>query len=238
MAIMANSENSENSAVFPEANNEPDMDDLEISQDILNSNHVERFSTSEAAERLSMKPQVLRNWCVKFDPYINVEKTPSGHRIFTEDSLERIRRIKVVQAENNFKDSEMLDFLETSTGKVFIESKNNIRMLEAAMNAMMERMDERITEAVKINIKQAFDSSRTLEDNRNSEEYTRLSNELTQKNLELQQAKSEMENLRAEMERLKGEKEKTDSQLMEQMQKNMDLMEHTKKKKGIFGLFS
>ncbi|SKB92043.1 MerR HTH family regulatory protein [Lachnospiraceae bacterium] len=262
METSANSEREKFDTEFRETNIRFDVDDAGAAQDILNSDHVERFTTSEAAERLNMKPQVLRNWCVKFDPYIDVEKTPSGHRIFTADSLEKIRRIKVVQAENNFKDSDMLEFLESSTGRIFIENKNNIRMLEAAMNAMIEKMDEHIAAAVQKNIAEAFDASKALVDQKNSEEFEQVSTELSQKSMELEQTKDEIAKLKeekekaesdlraqqqknldlieqnkAELERLKNEKETVETQLREQMQKNLELLEKDRKKKGLFGLF-
>jgi DNA-binding transcriptional MerR regulator len=59
-----------------------------------------RYSATQAARLLGVKPHVLRFWEKRFE--IRPERNSAGRRIYSQDQVEKLRRIKFLRYDEQF----------------------------------------------------------------------------------------------------------------------------------------
>lgn len=121
----------------PEVENAPDVSDIEVglpkveiihaqqaeieeehlTEDELHKLGSERavyFKTREVAARLGCSEQMIRNYSQDFADYLQIEKTPSGHRRYTTDDIERLGNLIKLKADKGLSNEQVIEFLSAN----------------------------------------------------------------------------------------------------------------------------
>jgi len=61
-----------------------------------------KFKTGEVAQQLNISDQAVRNYCKDFAELLEVERTPSGQRLFLQKDIEQLREIIEFKTKNNY----------------------------------------------------------------------------------------------------------------------------------------
>lgn len=103
------------------------------------------YKIGEVAKMLGVSDQVLRNYCMWFDKFLNIQKTKGGQRLFQKKDVERLRVIIKLKNERRFTNEQVTQFLE---GKNPYESNKKHEDGSSNANVLMEMIRGAVVEAV------------------------------------------------------------------------------------------
>lgn len=103
------------------------------------------YKIGEVAKMLGVSDQVLRNYCMWFDKFLNIQKTKGGQRLFQKKDIENLRVIIKLKNERRFTNEQVTQFLE---GKNPYESNKKHEDDSSNANVLMEMIRGAVVEAV------------------------------------------------------------------------------------------
>lgn len=75
------------------------------------------YKTKDVAARLGITEQLVRNYCMYFDPFLNIEKLPSNQRRFKEEDINKLGSILQLMREKNMTVNETIQYLQSGDEK-------------------------------------------------------------------------------------------------------------------------
>lgn len=78
----------------------------------LGSDKSVLYKTQDVANILGISTQTVRNYLETFEEYLDIEKTPGGHRLYTAADIEKLRNIIKLRNERKLTMKQTLEFLQ------------------------------------------------------------------------------------------------------------------------------
>lgn len=100
------------------------------------------YKTKDVAIKLGMSEQTIRNYCQVFDEYLNIIKTPSGHRLFSAIDIERLKGIIQIKNEKGISLEQTYDLLTNES------DPDTLLLPEKRLEFFMKMIEESVEEAV------------------------------------------------------------------------------------------
>lgn len=75
------------------------------------------YKTKDVAARLGITEQLVRNYCMYFEPFLNIEKLPSNQRRFKEEDINKLGAILQLMREKNMTVNETIQYLQSGDEK-------------------------------------------------------------------------------------------------------------------------
>lgn len=77
----------------------------------------EKYTTSEAADKLEVAPSTLRYWEKELSNYINISRNEHGHRQYTPEDIEQLKKIKNYLYRQNYSIKQVREILNLEDNK-------------------------------------------------------------------------------------------------------------------------
>lgn len=78
----------------------------------LGSDKSVMYKTQDVSNILGISTQTVRNYLETFENYLDIEKTPGGHRLYTAADIEKLRNIIKLKTERKLTMKQTLEFLQ------------------------------------------------------------------------------------------------------------------------------
>lgn len=117
------------------------------------------YKTKDVARELGITVQDVRNYDKMFEEYLNVERTPSGHRLFTREYIDKMAAILELKRANNYTFEQTREALSTDEGQI-MSTRDEMERLHKLLELMTSRIELSGRE-VKQAVKEAVDRALT-----------------------------------------------------------------------------
>lgn len=194
------------------------------------------YKTSEVAKILNVSTQMIRNHSLEFEKYLNIIRTPTGHRLYTQRDIERLGSIIQMKKELGLDSKRIGELLEAET------DPDNALIPQQRTEYILEVINENIKKTIQASLDTYIN---LIEDkNKNVEvEYTSAleeTNELikgmvekiNEKDAIIEELRLEKESYENEIKEIRELSEKNHEELMATLQ------EMNEKKKRKFPFFN
>ena len=125
-----------------------------------------------------------------FEEFLNVERTPSGHRLFTREYIDKMASILELKRINGYTFEQTKEALSTDEGQVLSE-RNEMERLHKLLELMTSRIEltgKEIKNAVRSEVEQVLNDTTQKLLTDSSEHNNETLEELRKQNAELKQA--------------------------------------------------
>ena len=194
------------------------------------------YKTGDVAEELNITDQDVRNYAQFFEDILKIEKTPSGHRRYTRENIDKLASILRLKQENNYTFEQIRDLLRSDEGKI-VTAGDDLSRLRELMSWTLTQMST----IVKSEVSFVLSEKELMIEDKYSKENAALLEDKEKREKELDEIKSELENLKEEklgvqkqIEEIKEETSQKDreiSSLQEENEKMRKQLEEYAKKK-------
>lgn len=99
------------------------------------------FGTEYVAQILGLSSQAIRNYCDDFEDFLHIRRKDTGHRQFTQEDINNLRRIIKIKDERNFTVKQMKAYLENPTDNAMVPD-------EVKMEQLLLKVKESVNETV------------------------------------------------------------------------------------------
>ena len=99
------------------------------------------FGTEYVAQILGLSSQAIRNYCDDFEDFLHIRRKETGHRQFTQEDINNLRRIIKIKDERNFTVKQMKAYLENPTDNAMVPD-------EVKMEQLLLKVKESVNETV------------------------------------------------------------------------------------------
>lgn len=119
-----------------------------------------KYKTAEVAERLNISSQSLRNFTEYFDDVLNIERTESGHRLYSEENIKKIEGIMKIKKERHFTMEQTLFFLlsEDDPDVAILPEKR----FEFLLKSLSQHIETTVSETLQSNMATIAEKSTSL----------------------------------------------------------------------------
>ncbi len=98
------------------------------------------YKTKDVARELGIKEQDVRNLDKQFAEFLNVERTPSGHRLFTREYIDKLASILELKRNNNYTNEQTKEALSTNEGQILAE-RNELERLHKLLELVTSKVE-------------------------------------------------------------------------------------------------
>ena len=137
------------------------------------------YKTKDVAKELGITEQDVRNYDKRFEEYLNVERTASGHRKYTREYIDKLAAILELKRINNYTFEQTKEALATDEGQI-MSARDEMERLHKLMELMTSRIEmsgNEVKKAVKEEINatiQGLASNLLTDSKRNDEQIEAL----------------------------------------------------------------
>ena len=173
---------------FEPDNEEISEDDSHVTGEV--EGHGIYYKTKDVAKELGISVQDVRNYDKMFEEFLNVERTPSGHRLFTREYIDKMASILELKRINGYTFEQTKEALSTDEGQVLSE-RNEMERLHKLLELMTSRIEltgKEIKNAVRSEVEQVLNDTTQKLLTDSSEHNNETLEELRKQNAELKQA--------------------------------------------------
>lgn len=173
---------------FEPDNEEISEDDSHVTGEV--EGHGIYYKTKDVAKELGISVQDVRNYDKMFEEFLNVERTPSGHRLFTREYIDKMASILELKRINGYTFEQTKEALSTDEGQVLSE-RNEMERLHKLLELMTSRIEltgKEIKNAVRSEVEQVLSDTTQKLLTDSSEHNNETLEELRKQNAELKQA--------------------------------------------------
>ena len=100
--ISNNSSTEESETIIKISDSEVEIVDGEEEETKFPADSEPRYKSGYAANQLGISDQLLRNYCEDFSELVEIERAPSGHRQFSDENIEQLRKIINYMKKNRY----------------------------------------------------------------------------------------------------------------------------------------
>ena len=205
------------------------------------------FGTEYVAQILGLSSQAIRNYCDDFEDFLQIRRKETGHRQFTQEDINNLRRIIKIKDERNFTVKQMKAYLENPTDNAMVPD-------EVKMEQLLLKVKESVNETVLQLLSEIKEQNTlALEDKNNaineaSEKISEMTSEIAKQKeriIELENLlKHQSEENAVIIDELKKSNELKESEISEllknsktQLEQLEAIKDQTKAKKKFLGIF-
>ena len=98
------------------------------------------FKTKDVARELGITVQDVRNYDKIFEEFLNVERTASGHRLFTREYIDKLAAILELKKTNNYTFEQTKEALSTDEGQI-MSARDEMERLHKLLELMTSRIE-------------------------------------------------------------------------------------------------
>lgn len=216
------------------------VDNKEIDEETVNkmgSMDGVRYKTKDVAAILNISEQTIRNNAAAFDEFLSIEKTPTGHRRYTKEDIEKLRLIFQLKTEKGFTNEQAMEYLKSDHNDyTTLSPEKKIDLLLLMISKKMEETADAIVQSNQQRIEQNNEMyNQNLAEN--TELIKKLSKQLEEKDSSiatLQDDKNTLmqqnEEFQKQIEQLKTQTEQNHDELLKELELIKQTSERTKKK--------
>lgn len=215
----------------PEVLERMEAEQVEYQKNIIPNNVY--YKTKEAAAKLGVSEQTLRNYCQKFEEFLDVGRTPSGQRIFYEKDIKRLQSIQQIAKEFGFSWDQTKEFLKNEA------DPDVMLMPEKRYDTIMAVLSDTVEKSVTAALLAAKREQAQIEDKKYAEVLMSLETKLDERDKVIQQLLEENRDANEKILKLQELREKEISDMKRESQdtseeivtKIRDALEESKNKK-------
>ena len=205
------------------------------------------FGTEYVAQILGLSSQAIRNYCDDFEDFLHIRRKETGHRQFTQEDINNLRRIIKIKDERNFTVKQMKAYLENPTDNAMVPDEVKMeQLLLKVKESVNETVLQLLSEIKEQNTLALEDKNKAI--NEASEKISEMTSEIAKQKeriIELENLlKHQSEENAVIIDELKKSNELKESEISEllknsktQLEQLEAIKDQTKAKKKFLGLF-
>lgn len=110
------------------------------------------FGTEYVAQIFGMSSQAIRNYSTEFEEYLGITKKESGHRRFTQESIDKLRRIIELKDSRGFTVAQVKEYLSNPNP---VALKTEEEKYQDMLNAISVKIGEAVSNAMSAYVEQS-----------------------------------------------------------------------------------